>query len=1221
MNRGIGIFAVLTILALGARTAVTPATSATAKSYSVVPDYTPKAPQPGTTACSEFADSGEGGNSASQGAVATLVGQYLHGTSGQNNATANSLPQGIHFIVATVPDPLHTLLNLQFDRTIEAIQQAAQDEGFTYDSSWLPWKAHATEYSSRTDQIAEDKETYQRELCPGLILFRKSRRLPTIGTYDDTYTHGLFVFLVGEKPTTGINRIQWNNALAWIGQHADQKDSDRALRILGPTFSGSAPSVARALVDLRSQTAYFTNVLLYSGTVRGCSSYRWLKAELQKSSPVPARFSDFNQNDAVQVDRYFRYLQDQGHLLSEVAILSEDETAYGGLPDVPPTQGGAEPSAVTSCEPAYSPDNAPLHLYYPRDISALRSAYQEQSIFSSSASDNSTAAHVVLQPQASQSTHHNTDTIATFSGSNSALAQEAQMYGVVDSLRTHDIRFVVLRSTSTLDYLFLCRFLHRAFPDAFIVTTGPDMLFGREIDSTEFRGVEALTDYPLLPRGQDWTRPTGYGARHAHRVFGSDTMEGTYLAARFLLTDPDATPIDPSPFIHPVKPDISDYGPPFWEWGSSSGGSPSTWLTVVGQDGYWPVAVLTNKSSSATPPTSTVAIVARPSVSGTANQAKNPIQWSFSLSPAWKLCCALAVLAVCLHFYASLFGWGRQNESMFIQFVPLSGERQLFLRQPLLVGLGWVAIGSIVILMFLCSDRISTFLEERNSLWIWMLHIASWVAYLGIVLDIGLRSWAAPGSTRTRSLRAGLFIILPILLLGAAHWAGSTIFDYSDDNGVPTAYRAVHLTSGVSPMVSLLLLLCGFYWWFWQSLCGMALLGWGRPILPRKTHLAVSLARVSDEMATNIESLAIPLPSFLAGGGFVYLLPIVILALPMYALRRHGPESFYAILHSLENSAFNKVLQVLIGIALYLLILECVQLLGTWMSLKRLLLALNRTPLRRTFCALQGGLSMHSLWNLGGTSSRARYTIFSHQLEALFHLRNTLRSFSARAEGDELIRASVDDACKRGMEFVEKRSANADLAMINDQDGRDSREVFCQCTERLLTDFILPEWTSETLSLDLLENGGKTSPNDALPLSEDESTRRAEEFVCLIYVGYLQNLLGRMRTMVLSILGLFAGLAFSLAFYPYTPRPTIAIALLVLLLVLGSVVALVYAGLARDATLSHITNTVPGQLGLGFWVRFASFIGVPVIGLLVAQFPAITEFVTSWVRPSLNAVQ
>jgi hypothetical protein len=38
-------------------------------------------------------------------------------------------------------------------------------------------------------------------------------------------------------------------------------------------------------------------------------------------------------------------------------------------------------------------------------------------------------------------------------------------------------------------------------------------------------------------------------------------------------------------------------------------------------------------------------------------------------------------------------------------------------------------------------------------------------------------------------------------------------------------------------------------------------------------------------------------------------------------------------------------------------------------------------------------------------------------------------------------------------------------------------------------------------------------------------------------------------------------------------------------------------------------------------VRFASFIGVPVIGMLVAQFPAITDFVTSWIQPSLNAAK
>jgi hypothetical protein len=40
---------------------------------------------------------------------------------------------------------------------------------------------------------------------------------------------------------------------------------------------------------------------------------------------------------------------------------------------------------------------------------------------------------------------------------------------------------------------------------------------------------------------------------------------------------------------------------------------------------------------------------------------------------------------------------------------------------------------------------------------------------------------------------------------------------------------------------------------------------------------------------------------------------------------------------------------------------------------------------------------------------------------------------------------------------------------------------------------------------------------------------------------------------------------------------------------------------------------------MDFWLRFASFIGVPVLGLLVAEFPAIADFVTSWITPSLNA--
>jgi hypothetical protein len=42
---------------------------------------------------------------------------------------------------------------------------------------------------------------------------------------------------------------------------------------------------------------------------------------------------------------------------------------------------------------------------------------------------------------------------------------------------------------------------------------------------------------------------------------------------------------------------------------------------------------------------------------------------------------------------------------------------------------------------------------------------------------------------------------------------------------------------------------------------------------------------------------------------------------------------------------------------------------------------------------------------------------------------------------------------------------------------------------------------------------------------------------------------------------------------------------------------------------------------MDFWVRIASFVGIPMMGLLAAQFPGITDFLVSWIEPSLNTVK
>ena len=592
MKRGLGVFALLAVLAAGARWAIAPSSAGSESKAAARTVVFPHGSQKSEdTTCSEFADQRGATDAGPRGELITLIDEFLRNGGRTPSGDAISLPAGVRIVVATVPDPLHTHLNLQFDRVMEAIQQAAQDEGYTYDRSWLPWKAHPAEFGSRTDQGNEEKDTLSRERCPGLILFRKSFRQTSSHDHDSSYTHGLFVFLVAEKPTTGVDRTQWDSTVDWIASHRDHA-SDGALRVMGPTFSGSVASMVRALADLQARQTNFTNILLYTGTVRGCFSYKWLSDELQSPGMrMRVRLADFNQNDAVQIDRYFKYLKERNHSLSEVAILSEDETAYGGLPDSrsdQPADATPDPGRdqqFSPCEPKYLPPDWPLHLYYPRDISALRSAYQEQSIFASS-SESQSGSHVVLQPQAEASSHNDTDTIVSFGGANLALAQEAQMYGVIDSLRTHAIRFVILRSTSTLDYLFLTRFLHRAYPDAFIVTMGEDMLFGREIDSTEFRGVQALSAYPLLPRGQDWTAASNNTVRHAHRIFGSDSMEGDYLATRFLISDPPASPGEPTPYVHAGKPNLPDYDAPFFATRQASQSEPSTWLSVIGRNGY-----------------------------------------------------------------------------------------------------------------------------------------------------------------------------------------------------------------------------------------------------------------------------------------------------------------------------------------------------------------------------------------------------------------------------------------------------------------------------------------------------------------------------------------------------------------------------------------------------------------------------------------------------------
>lgn len=60
-----------------------------------------------------------------------------------NSVTPWGVPKreqpNIQFVIASLPDPVHTHMALLFDRGIETIESAAQASGFLSSRAWMPW--------------------------------------------------------------------------------------------------------------------------------------------------------------------------------------------------------------------------------------------------------------------------------------------------------------------------------------------------------------------------------------------------------------------------------------------------------------------------------------------------------------------------------------------------------------------------------------------------------------------------------------------------------------------------------------------------------------------------------------------------------------------------------------------------------------------------------------------------------------------------------------------------------------------------------------------------------------------------------------------------------------------------------------------------------------------------------------------------------------------------
>jgi hypothetical protein len=1234
-----------------------------------------------------------------------------------------------------------------FDRMAEVIQQAAQDEGYSYEASWLPWDDKDDKHVRLADEDQADDRKELVEEQPGILVFRNNSPKDTSEANDPLapYRDGLIVFVVGEDPTRGIHTDQFTNALEWIKKLKGLNSKHRArTAILGPTFSGSFPSLAKLLsegdsgTDVRDiRVSPSTPLAIHSGTANGGDAIRAFGDLIARSnlSNLNIDFHGFLERDEVGLERYCRFVSNQGNGPGAIAIISEDETAYGGNSR---NQAGSAGNG-TVCDGA-------LWLYYPRDISALRAAYQTNSIFNTTAPQQSSAnPRGRLPTDLADPEGQNHDTIQSYAGNQTPLSQEAYLLGAVNALRVHHIQYVILRSTNALDQLFLASYLRRAYPDARIVTDNSDRLFERERGATGMGGAMSLSTYPLLEREGEWI---GTASSPGQRLFNSDTSEGTYIALRLLFhtqalsedpsaedsTDSCRLPRDTGQFDKPTDPTIGslpplpadckppnlsvpipDYGMPSWvipeecqhnnnESKCDAYWRPATWLTVLGRDGYWAIAALNENTIQTHAPD------------------RGPIAKDGSEIPlSLKLFLIFLGGFVGFHLWCCWRASFTAKPSFRTHFVDPGDKRHTVLvflgglfagMLPLLVGWGCGAFdGSSAGLSYLWLVLVILGTECLVAL------LASF-ANIRRVEELGNTSgerrvnfrWVFGGSV------LGIVLFFAIFVLALKLTPANRFF---------THYRNMHILSGVSAMVPLLTLTLGMYAWFWHSLHGLALFGADRCRLPSEAALEIPNPEMKDvlrmfsqeQAAVETERCAKPLDHHVLSVALI--LAVIFFAIISLVSKGHLP------IRSLGATAYTRIFFVYLIIVFSFMLAEAWQLLTTWAKLRELLMFLDRTALRRTLAALRG-FSWGSVWGMSGNVLDVRYKLLSRQLECLGHTVEALRahagsrgSDNARAciaeryciavlqklqEGvkiDKSDRPELVQDCLDSLEQLPQSTAGslrttldtardcinaqrletlmADpiaVAVIQQCVSELEKFVSCQieptetveqecvdelektrqhCIEfarwyaknysdddakcpRLLEEFqksaakaagillvwlLLPEWRTETNSLVLVEEtaGGNNDDDQtaAPPLSKEQHIRDAEEFVCLPYMGFVQNILGRMRSMVMSILWLFVATAIAISSYPFDPRQVLSGVILVFFILLGAVIFSVYAQMHRDPTLSHVTNSK--GLGIEFWFKILGVGIAPLLGLLTTVFPEIADFVFSWLQPGLQSIK
>jgi hypothetical protein len=916
-----------------------------------------------------------------------------------------SMQPKIHVIIAAVPDPIHTHLALEFDRDIDALVQAAGDNGYVPSYYWLPWPSPAaTPVEGSISREGADQDPV-RERQPGLMVFKhvpedaKGEGYPWSNYFDVIY-----LFLVGETPTLGTDGAQLRNAFqAEVQLHQAARDvtfsmkGPNELAIIGSNASGSAASLregieaAHPMLESMSPPRLDVNIAGSTSTklANHLLSDKSLQGKRAKHVVGDVNYISFGDNTKFEIQKLLSALSCSGHHLERVALLFEDSTVFGASE----ATAAGEPLADAACDPTMG---SPVIIRFPREISLLRNAHADgdDQQDGHGKSVPSPFLHLSLKDPGAN------DTVPQFSSEHMPLSQEAQLMAIGRQLQRNHTEFIVINASDVLDQIFLAQFLRRACPDARLVLLGGDLLYEREAQNTPFIGAVTFSPYGLMSLTSSGQQGT---PRAPVRAFADSATEAYFNAASFTFWDGKATSLRLANYFNPLQPGSSRHA--------------SLWATTIGTDGYYPLAIVDDCASDVprTLPTIRSPSFAKPTVceaatdvpSGSLLQpiveflhskggAKSAHRYRYP-AQSWQALCVLIGLLCLAHAAAISFPnyWSPMTRDLAIAEGDQRHRRSMY-----------IYIGSTMLfcMAFLTGYPIYPYFRLLHPNW----HIASyflWVLVTGSVALIATvtktyRYLWPRGVSEQIADKNSIFLVNIIATLSLVAvpllWVRICNTNRVDKKysyvGTFFSYRCLHPGSGVSPLVPVLLILFGWYLWSVFQTLRLRCSKNNRPRLPESVpgkgpwQLFVSDADISRSggaqdscLTSNISCLLITRevlrrsfpgrkwwPTLAPIVGYLVLLCSLVFLVKLESLDRilwqpkNGPTMYELLLDLL---ALPLVVTAFAGWLRVMLI---------WGSLKRGLLdRLEQLPIRFAFTRLKG-VGWMSMMRQGGLAEQWR---------------------------------------------------------------------------------------------------------------------------------------------------------------------------------------------------------------------------------------------------------